>query len=163
MFLIIFPSWLPIIVAVLAYGFWAGVFINLVGVGLASSLGYFIGDKLENTIFRNFMSREKWKKMKYWIKNYGFGTVILFRISPLFSNDAISFVAGIFKMDFKRFIAATYAGMVPLSLAVGYFSQDIERLEEGLYWIGGVGFVLYACYVYLDHKKRKKYQQKQKA
>lgn len=161
MFLIIFPSWLPIIVAVLAYGLWAGVIINLVGIGLASTLGYFIGDKLENTVFRNFMSKKKSDKMKYWISNYGFGTVVLFRISPFFSNDGISFIAGIFEMDYKRFISATYTGMIPLSFAVGYFSQDIEKLEEGLYWIGGVGFVLYAFYVYLDHKKRKKKQKKQ--
>ena len=156
MFLLFFPSWLPIIVAVLAYGFWAGVLINLIGVGIASTIGYFIGDRLESTLFQNFMSKEKSKKMKFWISNYGFGTVVLFRVSPFFSNDSISFIAGIFNMNFKKFMAATYAGMIPLSLAVGYFSQDFDRMEEGLYWVGGVGFVLYAVYVYLDHKKRKK-------
>ena len=156
MFLLIFPSWLPIIVAVLAYGFWGGVLINLIGIGIASSLGYYIGDKLEDTLFRNFMSKNRSEKMKFWISNYGFGTVVLFRISPFFSNDSISFIAGIFNMDYKKFMAATYAGMIPLSLAVGYFSQDFERMEEGLYWVGGVGFVLYAIYVYMDYKKRKK-------
>lgn len=156
MFLLIFPSWLPIIVAVLAYGFWAGVLINLAGIGIASTLGYFIGDKLKKTLFRNFMSEKKSEKMEFWISNYGFGTVVLFRISPFFSNDSISFIAGIFNMKYKKFMAATYTGMIPLSLAVGYFSQDFERMEEGLYWVGGVGFVLYAIYVYIDHKKRKK-------
>lgn len=160
MFLIVFPSWLPIIVAVLAYGFWAGVAINLIGVGVASTLGYFIGDKLESTVFRSFMSKKKSQKMKYWIHNYSFITVVLFRVSPFFSNDGISFIAGIFGMNYRRFMTATYAGMIPLSLAVGYFSQDIERLENGLYWIGGVGFVLYVVYIYLDHKKRKKKQKK---
>lgn len=156
MFLLFFPSWLPIIVAVLAYGFWWGILINLIGIGIASTLGYYIGDKLENSVFNNFMSKEKSKKMRFWITNYGFGTVVLFRISPFFSNDSISFIAGIFDMNFKKFMAATYAGMIPLSLAVGYFSQDFDRLEKGLYWVGGVGFVLYAIYVYLDYKKRKK-------
>ncbi len=51
---------------------------------------------------------------------------------------------------------ATYAGMVPLSFAVAYFSQDIDRLENGLYWIGGVGAVLYGLYIYMDQKKREK-------
>ncbi len=156
MFLLVFPSWLPIIVAVLAYGFWSGVLINLVGIGIASSLGYYIGEKLEDTFFGKFMSKEKSEKMKFWISNYGFGTVVLFRISPFFSNDSISFIAGIFNMNYKKFMAATYAGMIPLSLAVGYFSQDFERMEEGLYWVGGVGFLLYAIYVYMDYKKRKK-------
>ena len=94
--------------------------------------------------------------MEFWISNYGFGTVILFRISPFFSNDGISFIAGIFRMDYKKFMLATYCGMIPLSFEVAYFSQDLDRLENGLYWIGGVGAILYAAYVYLDYKKRKK-------
>ncbi|MEG9328151.1 VTT domain-containing protein [Salinimicrobium catena] len=152
MFLIIFPSWLPIIVGVMAYGFWWGILINLIGVGIASTIGYFIGGKLKSIFF----SKKKLKKMDFWISNYGFGTVILFRVSPFFSNDGISFLAGIFRMDFKKFMLATYCGMIPLSLAVAYFSKDLDRLENGLYWIGGIGAVLYAAYIYLDHKKRKK-------
>ncbi len=152
MFLIIFPSWLPIIVGVVAYGFWWGVLINLIGVGIASTIGYHIGQSLKGL----FISKKKLNKMDYWISNYGFGTVILFRVSPFFSNDAISFIAGILKMNFKKFILATYCGMLPLSIAVAYFSKDLDRLENGLYWIGGVGAVLYAGYIYLDYTKRKK-------
>lgn len=153
MFLIVFPSWLPIIVGVLAYGFWWGVLINLIGVGIASTIGYFIGKKFKNI----FISHEKYEKMKFWIDNYSFGTVVLFRTSPFFSNDAISFIAGIFRMNYKKFMFATYAGMIPLSLAVGYFSTDIDKLENGLYWVGGVGAVLYGIYIYIDHKRKKKH------
>lgn len=152
MFLIVFPSWIPIIVGVVAYGFWWGILINLIGVGIASTIGYFVGKRIKGI----FVSKEKLEKMDFWINNYGFGTVILFRTSPFFSNDAISFIAGILKMNFRKFIFATYCGMIPLSIAVAYFSQDLERLENGLYWIGGIGAVLYAGYIYLDHKKRKK-------
>lgn len=155
MFLIVFPSWLPIIVGVLAYGFWWGVLINLVGVGIASTIGYFIGKK-----FKGIVSQKKNEKWKYWIKNYSFGTVVLFRTSPFFSNDAISFIAGIFRMSYKKFMIATYAGMIPLSLAVGYFSTDVDKLENGLYWIGGVGAILYGLYIYIDQKKKKKHEKK---
>ncbi len=157
MFLIVFPSWLPIIVGVLAYGFWLGVLINLVGVGIASTIGYFIGKKFKTT----FLSEKKYNKMKFWIENYSFGTVVLFRVSPFFSNDAISYIAGIFRMSYKKFMMATYAGMIPLSLAVGYFSTDIDKLENGLYWVGGVGAVLYGIYIYIDYNKRNKKHAKQ--
>ncbi|NJW51701.1 TVP38/TMEM64 family protein [Salinimicrobium oceani] len=150
MFLIIFPSWLPIIVGVLAYGFWWGILINLIGVGIASTIGYFIGKR-----FKNILREERYEKWKYWIEHYSFGTVVLFRISPFFSNDAIAFIAGIFRMSYKKFMFATYAGMVPLSFAVAYFSSDLDRLENGLYWIGGVGAILYGFYVYLNYRKKK--------
>lgn len=156
MFLLVFPTWIPIIVAVLAYGFWPGVLINLIGIGISSFIGYRIGDKLEDKVFRGFMSNQKMEKMRFWIHHYGFWTVVLFRISPLLSTDSISFLAGIFEMDFKRFIAATYVGMIPLTIAVGYFASDFERLEDGLFWIGGAGIVLYGLYVYLDYSRRKK-------
>src|SRR5690625_291390 len=116
MFLLVFPTWIPIIVAVLAYGFWPGVLINLIGIGLASIIGYRIGDKLEDKVFRGFMGRQKMDKMRFWIHHYGFWTVVLFRISPFLSTDSINFLAGIFEMDFKRFITATYVGMIPLTL-----------------------------------------------
>lgn len=156
MFLIVFPSWLPIIVAVMAYGFWLGVLISLVGVTVASSIGYYIGLKLKGAVLKRFMGDKNLEKMEFWISNYAFGSVVLFRISPLLSNDAISFLAGMFEMGYKKFIIATLAGMVPLSLAVGYFSEDIEKLEDGLYWIGGAGLVAYAIYIYIDQKKRKR-------
>ena len=158
MFLIVFPSYIPIIVAVLAYGFWWGILISLIGVGLASTIGFFIGKKLKGVVFNGFISEKRYDQLEFWITNYGFVTVILFRISPLFSNDGISFLAGIFGMKFKRYMAATFTGMVPLSFAVAYFAQDVDRLENGLYWIGGVGLVLYVLYIYFDYKKRKKKQ-----
>jgi uncharacterized membrane protein YdjX (TVP38/TMEM64 family) len=156
MFLIIFPSWIPIIVAVMAYGFWWGVLISLTGVAVASSIGFYIGKRLKGNIIGTLLSKKNYEKTEYWIKNYAFGTVILFRVSPFFSNDGISFLAGIFGMSFKKYMLATFCGMIPLALAVGYFSADLDRLENGLYWVGGIGTLLYGVYIYLDHKKRKK-------
>lgn len=156
MFLIIFPSWLPIIIAVMAYGFWLGVLISLTGVILASTIGYFIGVKLKSAFLKKFIGEQNLEKMHFWISNYAFGSVVLFRISPFLSNDAISFLAGIFEMGYRKFMMATLAGMIPLTLAVAYFSEDTEKLEDGLYWVGGAGLVAYAIYIFIDQKKRKR-------
>lgn len=156
MFLIIFPSWLPIIIAVMAYGFWLGVLISLTGVILASTIGYFIGVKLKSAFLKKFIGEQNLEKMHFWISNYAFGSVVLFRISPFLSNDAISFLAGIFEMGYRKFMMATLAGMIPLTLAVAYFSEDTEKLEDGLYWVGGAGLIAYAIYIFVDQKKRKR-------
>lgn len=156
MFLIIFPSWLPIIIAVMAYGFWLGILISLIGVTLASTLGYYIGIKLKSVFLNKMVGEKNLEKMDFWISNYAFGSVVLFRISPFLSNDAISFIAGMLEMKYKRFIIATLVGMVPLSIAVAYFSRDISTLEDGLYWIGGAGLVAYGIYIYIDYNQRKK-------
>jgi len=156
MFLIFFPSWLPVIIAVRAYGFWWGILIALAGVIIASTIGYFIGKSIKSAILKKIFGEEKMEKMDFWISNYAYGSVVLFRISPFLSNDAISFIAGMLQMKFKKFMMATLTGMIPLSIAIGMFSNDISTLKEGLYWIGGVGFVAYAIYIYIDYKKRRK-------
>ncbi|HKL36452.1 MAG TPA: VTT domain-containing protein [Salegentibacter sp.] len=156
MFLIFFPSWLPVIIAVRAYGFWWGILIALAGVIIASTIGYFIGKSIKSAILKKIFGEEKMEKMDFWISNYAYGSVVLFRISPFLSNDAISFIAGMLQMKFKKFMMATLTGMIPLSIAIGMYSNDISTLKEGLYWIGGVGFVAYAIYIYIDYKKRRK-------
>lgn len=156
MFLLIFPSFLPIIIAVMAYGFWLGILISIIGISLASTIGYFIGRKLKGAFINKLVGEKHLDKMDFWISNYSFGVVVLFRISPFLSNDSISFIAGMLKMEYKRFMAATLTGMIPLSFAIGYFSEDISTLEEGMYWIGGAGLVLYAIYVFIDYKRKKK-------
>ncbi|MDT0650304.1 TVP38/TMEM64 family protein [Autumnicola edwardsiae] len=155
MFLIIFPSWLPVIISVMAYGLWLGILISLTGVMLASAIGYFIGIKLQKPL-QGVIGEDKLKKMDFWISHYAFGSVILFRISPFLSNDSISFIAGMLQMNFKKFMLATFCGMFPLSIAIGYFSEDISTLENGMYWIGGAGIVAYGIYIFIDYRKRRK-------
>ncbi len=140
----------------MAYGFWWGSLISITGVILASYIGFFIGEKLKGVFLTRLFGEDTLKKMDFWIGNYGFGSVILFRISPFLSNDSISFIAGMLGMDLKKFIYATLCGMVPLTLAIAYFSEDPSKLKDGLYWIGGVGLVAYAIYILLDYKKRRK-------
>lgn len=155
-FLVIFPSWLPMIVAVLAYGFVGGVLISVTGVFLASSLGYFIGKLIGEHTMEKLLGKQNNKVVNYWVKEYGFWAIALFRLSPFLSNDAISIIAGMLTMKYRKFIFATLSGITPLAIAIGYFAEDPDTLKEGLYWIGGAGILSYFLYVFIDYRKRKK-------
>ena len=154
MFLIVVPSWLPIIAAVIIYGFWQGILISLTGIILASSLGFYIGINLGGTVLDKLIDEKKLAKLDYWITNYGFWSIVLFRISPFLSNDAISFAAGMLKFGYRKFISATLIGITPLIIAIAYFAQDTETLKTGMYYVGGAGLLLYGIFVYIDHSKR---------
>ncbi|MCM4154517.1 VTT domain-containing protein [Gramella sp. AN32] len=154
-FLVVFPSWLPMIVAVLAYGFWGGAFISIAGVFCASSIAFYMGKFLGEERLEKIIGKSTHKKVGYWVKNYGFWTIAIFRVSPFLSNDAISIIAGMLTMDYKKFIFATLTGIVPLSFAIAYFAEDIDQLKNGLYWIGGAGIVIYGIYVLIDYRKNK--------
>jgi uncharacterized membrane protein YdjX (TVP38/TMEM64 family) len=155
-FLVIFPSWLPMIVAVLAYGFWGGALISITGVYCASSIAFYMGKWLGEDHLEKIMGKSKNKQVEYWVSEYGFWTIAIFRISPFLSNDAISIIAGMLSMKYRKFIFATLTGITPLAFAIAYFAQDIDKLKNGLYWIGGAGILIYGIYVYMDYRKRKK-------
>ncbi|SFN72441.1 TVP38/TMEM64 family protein [Salegentibacter flavus] len=155
-FLIVFPSWLPMIVAVMAYGFIGGVLISVIGVFLASSLGYTIGRLLGEDNLAKILGKNKNKKVNNMVEEYGFWAIALFRVSPFLSNDAISIIAGMLTMSYRKFILATLSGIIPLAIAIGYFAEDPDTLKNGLYWIGGVGFVMYGLYIYVDRRKQRK-------
>ena len=155
-FLVIFPSWLPMIVAVLAYGFWGGALISITGVYCASSIAFYMGKWLGEDHLEKIMGKSKNKQVEYWVSEYGFWTIAIFRISPFLSNDAISIIAGMLSMKYRKFIFATLTGITPLAFAIAYFAQDIDKLKNGLYWIGGAGILIYGIYVLIDYRKRKK-------
>ena len=155
MFLIVVPSWLLMIVAVLAYGAVRGAALSIVAVFVASTIGYFLGKMFNTVTISRLVGQKQEKKMERFLDKYGFGAVFLFRLAPFLSNDAISFVGGLLSMGYWRFIGATLAGIIPLSALIGYFGQDTEKLRNGLIWIGGGSLVLYLAYVVWDYWFRK--------
>jgi uncharacterized membrane protein YdjX (TVP38/TMEM64 family) len=103
MFLLVIPTPLLMVVTVLAYGPWAGAGILFVAVFMASSIGYFIGRYFGPVIVEKLVGHKTEKKIADFIDDYGFWTVIVVRLSPFLSNDAISFVGGVLKMGYWKF------------------------------------------------------------
>lgn len=155
MFLLVIPTPVLMVVAILAYGPVWGSLILLVAIFSASSIGYFIGRYFGPVIVEKLIGTRSNKKISAFIDDYGFWAVIVARISPFLSNDAISFVAGILKMGYWRFIAATFAGITPLILFIAYLGGNYERLKTGLVWASVVSIVLFVVFVWWDKKVRK--------
>lgn len=153
MFLIIIPSVALMVVSVLAYGPFWGSLIILVSVFTASSVGYAVGSYFGNIIIQKIIGTKTENKIEAFINDYGFWAVVVTRINPFLSNDAISFVAGILKMGYWRFIGATMLGISPLTLFIAFIGQNTESLKTGLLWGSIVCLLAFAAYVYWDKKR----------
>ena len=152
MFLLVIPSPLLMVVSVLAYGPFWGVLISIVAIFFASSIGYWIGRLLGvNTIFRLIGSRKE-QKIEHYVERYGYWAIVITRLAPMLSNDAISFVGGILKMKYWKFIGATLVGITPLAVLIAFFGENNDRLKSGLIWTSVVSLVIFAGYVVYDHK-----------
>lgn len=155
MFLIVIPTPLLMVVTILAYGPWIGAAILFVAVFVASSIGYFIGRYFGPVIVEKLIGHKTEKKITNFIEDYGFWTVIVVRLSPFLSNDAISFVGGILKMGYWKFIGATMIGISPLIIFIAYLGGDYDRLKTGLIWTSIISLVLFIAFVWWDKKVRK--------
>lgn len=156
MFLIFIPSILVMIATILAYGPIWGSIIVIIAIFITSSIGYLVGRYFGLYITNKIIGEKTERKIEDIIHDYGFGAVIVSRINPFLSLDAISFVGGMLRMGYWKFIGATLLGISPLVAYIAIIGESTERLKTGLLWGSVVCLFIFAAYIYWDKKIRKK-------
>lgn len=152
MFLLVVPSPLLMIVAILAYGPIYGTLLSIGAIFVASTVGYFIGRWLGEVAVIKLVGEKQQKKLEYYVERYGFWAVIITRLAPALSNDAISFVAGMLRLSYRKFIGATLLGITPLAILLAWFGENNDRLKTGLIWTSVVSLLILVAYIYFDRK-----------
>lgn len=161
MFLFVIPSLIVMIVTILAYGPLWGSVITVGGIMVVSALGYSIGAYLGPRMVKRLVGEKAEKKLCGFMKDYGVWAVIIARINPFLSNDATSFVAGLLRMGFWRFLGGTFAGILPLTLGIALLGENIEHLKTALLWASLVSVVALVIYMVYKWKRKKKEQDPQ--
>lgn len=156
MFLIVIPSVMLMVVSILAYGPIWGSLIVFASVYLASSVGYGLGHTLGQGKIEKIIGQKSEEKVEAFLDDYGFWAVIVTRLNPFLSNDAISFVGGILRMGYWKFIGATILGIAPpLTLFIAFLGKNTENLKTGLFWGGSlVSLIIFLAYVWWDKKRK---------
>jgi uncharacterized membrane protein YdjX (TVP38/TMEM64 family) len=158
MFLFVVPNILLMMIAIISYGPVWGSIISLVGIFCASSLGYFIGRKLSPATLQQFVSKKTQNKIGSFIQDYGMLAILLTRLSS-FSNDALSFVAGLLGMRYRVYILSTLGGITPLVVTLAIFGRN-GKIEKALVWIAIASLLLLVGYIYIDKRRKKRRQKK---
>ncbi len=153
MFLVVIPSAILMAVSVLAYGPWWGVLLILVAIGVDSSVGYGIGWYFGPVVIGKVIGGKKREKLTYFVEKYGFWVVVVTRFSPVLSNDAISFVGGLLRMGYPRFMAATLAGILPLAGLLAYYGERSDRLKVMLLVLSGLSLLAIGIHAVYTHRK----------
>lgn len=156
MFLLVVPTILLMVVSILAYGpIWGSVII-FASVFSASSVGYFIGSYFGDALVTRIIGKKSEKKIARFLDNYGFWAIIVTRINPFLSNDAISFVGGVLRMGYWKFIGASMVGIAPLTVYIAIMGESTDSLKTGLLWGSLVSLVVFGLYVWWDKRKGQK-------
>lgn len=154
MFLLVIPTILLMIVAILAFGPFWGSTIIFIAVFVASSVGYFLGKYIRTNFIKNLLGEKTLTKVSSFLENYGFWAVAITRVNPFLSNDAISFVSGILKMDYWKFIGATLFGIAPLTILLAITGQNISSLKSALLWGSLISILVFGIYILWDKKRK---------
>src|SRR5690606_29266525 len=156
MFLIVIPSWLLMLVAIIAYGPVWGSAIVFVAIFSASSVGYLIGRYFGPEVVARIIGPSSEKKVADFLDRYGVWAIIVTRINPLLSNDAISFIAGVVNMSYRKFILSTLVGIAPLVILIAILRQMDDGLKSGLIWVSAGSLLLFIGFVWFDKRQRKR-------
>lgn len=154
-FLIFVPSPVLMVVAVLAYGPIWGTILAIASVMVSSTIGYLVGRMIGEDALYKLIGKSKKDKMEGYVAQYGLWVVVISRLSPVFSNDAISLISGIIKMNYWKFVLATFAGITPLAILIGWFGENNDRLQSGLIWTSVICLALLVAYIIFDHRRVK--------
>ncbi|WP_289038891.1 TVP38/TMEM64 family protein [uncultured Zobellia sp.] len=154
MFMIVVPSIVLMVASVLAYGPIWGSIIIFEAVFLASSVGYAIGKLLGKDQVERIIGKKTEEKVTGFLEDYGFWAVIVTRLNPFLSNDAISFVGGILRMGYWKFIGATLIGIAPLTLFIAILGKSTNSMKTGLLWGSLISLAIFLGYVWYDKKHK---------
>jgi len=156
MFLLVVPSILLMVVSILAYGPVWGSLIVFASVFAASSVGYFVGSYFGDAVVTRIIGKKSEQKVEDFLDDYGFWAVIVTRLNPFLSNDAISFVGGLLRMGYWKFIGATLIGIAPLTIFIAIMGKSTDSLKTGLLWGSLLSLLIFGAYVWWDKRGKSK-------
>lgn len=122
---------------------------------IASMIGYYVGMKVGYPILRYFSSEEVLEKAKKLFDKWGVMAVAVGAFTPI-PYTIVVFLAGISKMNFKKYVLAGIIGRVPRYVLGGYvvaiLVTDINsaQLNEYMLILSIVGMLLFGLYYVLQ-------------
>jgi uncharacterized membrane protein YdjX (TVP38/TMEM64 family) len=99
-----------------------GLIGNIIGAGIAFQISrHWIREYIQQKISNGIK-----KKFDRASEKHGPLAVFILRINPLTTTDLVSYVAGISKMKFWKFLLSTTIGLAPLVFVESYLGKSIK-------------------------------------
>ena len=148
------PAFLITFANGLLFGVWWGAALSWSSAMLGAALCFFIARFLGRPVIVRVLSEATVNMSDRFFQRYGKHAVLIARLVPVVSFDAISYGAGLTGMRFLWFAIATGIGQLPATLLYSYLGDRVTGSVKVLFW--GFGIVIAVSIVIGLLKRRRK-------
>ncbi len=134
------------------FGFPVGFASAVAGQGLGAVISYGIAQGAGRAPLRWALGGAVDQVAEFW-KRHGFAGILLLRLLPFASFDAVSYASGAVGVPLRTFALATLLGMLPSTAAMTALGDFLLGWEGALYLITGAAVVLMFALPLLRRKK----------
>ena len=150
------PSFLVTFANGLLFGVFWGWMLSLFGHVLAAAVCFGISRALGRVPVEALVGRAGLESADRWFERWGVYAVFAGRLVPGVAFDAISYAAGLTRMRFRSFMAATTLGIFPQTFLYSYLGRQAPEYV-GLFFVSTALVVVGAAvFVYLRRRKERR-------
>lgn len=142
------------------FGWWQGALLSWSSAMVGSALCFGISRALGRDVVEKFAGRGALASVEGYFEKYGTKTILICRLLPFVSFDAVSYFAGLTPMGFIPFFIATGIGQTPATIVYSYvggmLTGGAKLLMIGLLCLFSLAILASIIkQVYTDHQKKK--------
>lgn len=123
------------------FGWMQGAFYSWTGAMLGAILCFYISRFLGRPVAEKLVTATALKKMDGFFEEYGNYTILICRLVPFISFDAVSYAAGLTGISLGAFLVATGVGQLPATLVYSFVGGSLGK-ETKVVLYGILGFCL---------------------
>ena len=102
------------------FGWWQGAILSWSSAMVGAALCFFLARGLGRDVVEKFAGKGALASVEDYFKKYGTKTILVCRLLPFVSFDAVSYFAGLTPMKFIPFFIATGLGQTPATIVYSY-------------------------------------------
>ena len=114
------PAFLITFANAAVFGWWQGALLSWFSAVVGAVLCFFIARALGRDTVEKLAGKGALKGVEAYFTKYGSKTILVCRLLPFVSFDAVSYFAGLTSIGFWSFVVATGLGQLPATIVYSY-------------------------------------------
>lgn len=153
------PGAIPTAVSGYFFGAYYGTVFALVGEIIGSTLLFLIARSLGKRVIFKYVDGEHHRRFDRFFKKRGIYALALFKIAPVLPKDIVTMVAGLSKMDLKKFIILNALFSFPPIFITAVLADELVQFDPTKIFLAVLVIIASAVYLLKNEIKRRLAQQ----